>query len=402
LFSSYVLNILLRALIAVFQVSSFLLISTFLDISEIANYSLYTAILGYSVIFGNLNIYLPLCLKLMQGNYSSGEVVIRYFFFVRYFWLIAFPVALYLYYILMPSSAWIVLFALNLILFLLNSFTENLLFASKMPVKSSLLVLSRGAWFIPVSVFLFFNGSIDVLNIISVNLLLEFFLFIYSARYIRRIYRKSELNIIGCWDTLWPIIRSGFSYTLIGLLLLASLYGPRFALEHYFDMSIAGAFYVLYSLVSIPAIILESGVFSVILPRLAKEMTGHVLRLYFIITLVCVVALLLYYFSLYFMVDLIYSFFGKSSAVPSDLLFFVYTAFGVLYFILRSYHHYLYSRGMHVILLIGYFFGAFFSLLSYGFTIESFGLMGAGYALFVFAIVTISVFSFSHLTRLKI
>jgi|GEM_PF-1686877 len=388
---NYIFSICLRGTVSLFQFGAFYVTGKFLGVQDIGHYSFYMALMGIGLIIGNLNLQTVATVDLVTKEKTIQDVAKELLLLVTLVWPVILVVLSVVFFVFMPVFDWALLFAGSLSLALLNNFCENLFVALKKPFKAAVVQLLRNSWFF-AALLMAVLGSIDFELVLKAMLFFEFFCAMFCMAYFFRSFRFKSFNFGYYFKMFLRSVRSGLKFTAIGGLLVFSIYVQRFMIEADWGISKVAEFYLLYSIVMIPPVILESGIFGIFLPALIDKGSSSSRKSGFTFISIGFFMLLAYYLVLSYSLQMLYLLLDKLILLPSMFSYSLFCCFGLSYYLMRVAHYFLYAQERVYILLSGYALGFVFCVLVGLWFIPFLGVSGGGLSLLSFSISTLLFF----------
>lgn len=367
-------------------------LSRVLTLETLGLYSLYTSCLALGILVLNLNYHVSLTLQVSLGKITSGQFIGSFFGFLKRTWPITLPALLVLVSFVNTINSLLVYWAINLILMSLNCFSENFLIAISRGIKAAAFSLCRNTWILAIMVAGLFT-EVTIEQIFLVIIAFEFVALLIVTWIIYSTEAKFEVNFQSKFSLIQ--MRGALFYSCLALLLLLSLYAPRFLLDLSHDASVIGLFHLYFVMFTFGPNLLESilltGYISKFIEKVNKSpnwLKPLLLKSFFAFAIFIIVL----NFTIFWISEPLFEIIRKSGYTPNVSIYLVFSGYSFAYLSMRLLYQVLYARSQNLALFTGLCLGFFGSLIFGSFFIAADPMFYSALSLLVFSSLTFAYY----------
>lgn len=390
----------IRTLVGFAQFSILIFLVAELPLGDVGEYTIFSIFVSYGTLLLGFNFHTFVARELAHYERQSwSHLLNQNLLFLLINGILVFSFLFFLFQLDILPKEYANFFLTILALSATNNQIENFLIASGNPLTSTFNVFLRSIWILP----LFLINKLQYINIELVNVF-QVWLIFEAIGLIYALIILKNLSFISFtaqnFDIKWirKGLAIGFKYTLLGLMLLMTFTIQRLVLAQTHTEEHVGIFQFFFSIAVFFPNLVESSVFSMLLPKIIRESlstAGNILappnfKLFFGLLMGIGSGLVI----IYLLLPTALTILNKPQLIIHQHLFAYISTYSILYFISRFFHYHLYAankdKSLSILNIVALLTSLFSSLL----LIPKLGLIGAAISLVITGLVMAITFGF--------
>jgi len=378
-----------RLLAGISQFAVIILLTSKLSVESLGTYTIFYIIISYTTLLAGFNFHTYSIREIARHKRVSWpKLLAQHGRFLLANLVLVMCLSSFLFYFDILEVQYFGYFLSILAAATVNNQSENFLVGAGYPAYSSINLLLRTAWIIPLMLLVSISSVELNLGIVFLSWLIsEIVTLIFMCTQFLRLRLVPKTYIPVDLDWILSGWRVGLRYTFLGLILIATLTVQRITLGQTHSNEDVGILQFYFAISVFLPNLIEASTYAIILPRLIQEsslntekrLTWPKLQLVIPLISLSIFGIL----SVYFFLPLVLGILGKQKLLEFRYLFLFTSLYALLYFLSRIFHYQLYASNEDSLLTRANLMSAFVAFLSSILLIPPLGIMGAAYSLII-------------------